>query len=121
MYNPYKPKASFENLQKSAETNEPIHKPKPTFQDLKKLCTPTQNWLEKCMSHHPSYIEMQEMNSTGTIEYPFYIVTESEKAEYMKRHFNSYRPHVKDDSLLSHAFLTCTVKYYKQCTDSHLL
>jgi hypothetical protein len=116
MYNPYKSLPTFNNLTKKADTQEPVNKPTISLKQLKELCTPSQKWLDKCLNDHPSYIELEELNSTGQIEIPFWVVGEAEREEYMKTKFNTYKPHVQDPQLLSTAVLECTTSYYEECS-----
>jgi hypothetical protein len=116
MYNPYKPKPSIDNLLKKSDNNEPLNKPSPSLSELRKLCTPSRKWLDKCLKYHPAHVELEEMNSTGIIEFPFWVVTASEKEEYLKRSFNTYKPHAEDYKLEITSLVGCTSLYYNECS-----
>jgi hypothetical protein len=118
MLNPHKTLPNLNVFLYNPSEGSPKHIP--TLKEIKDLCAPPRKWLEKCLNNQPSYIELLEKNSTGTVEVPIELATlEDEKEQFLKRSFNTYVPHAKDDKLLAPATMNCLMSYYTECSKKY--
>ena len=119
MFNPYKQVPSITEMLIDPSTSTKANPQPKTPSELKKLCDATNDlkWVEKCMNNVPAYIQMNEENYKGFVQFhPRHAENEAFKAEVMKKTFNSYDLiKSRDEKVITTTLLACTNYYYTNC------